>query len=91
MAGTNGATKWKRRRSSCYSVSKLSDAAFAWMQRNQRLTVSSDELWNALRATRPDLTDTTPTRKTPRTTCMRDLRKDSRFAVGKGQINLKVR
>jgi hypothetical protein len=69
-------------------MSKQSDAAFVWMQRNQCSTVSSDELWIALRATRPDLTDTTPTRKTPRTTCMRDLRKDSRFAVGKGQISL---
>jgi len=51
--------------------------------------ISSDALWEGLESERPDLTVKTATRKTPRTTCMRDLRKDARFNVGQGRIALK--
>lgn len=69
-------------------MSKFADAALGWMRQNNRAAVSADDLWNGLCAASPDLTEKTPCRKTPRNTCMRDLRKDSRFAVGKGLVRL---
>lgn len=69
-------------------MSKFGDAAFSWMRANRLSTVTSSELWAGLEATLPELTSKSATRKTPRSTCMRDLRKDSRFKVGKGVISL---
>jgi hypothetical protein len=66
-------------------VSKFGDATFALMKKRKLASMSSDELWKALPA---ELTAKSPARKTPRTTCMRDLRKDVRFTVGKGTISL---
>lgn len=66
-------------------MSKFGDAAFAWMKKHKLTSVSSNELWKGLP---PELTAKSPTRKTPRTTCMRDLRKDGRFTVSKGTISL---
>jgi hypothetical protein len=70
-------------------VSKMSEAAFAWMEKYHHRDVSSDELWRGLQAERPDLATKTPARKTPRTTCMRDLRKDTRFVVAGGRVMLR--
>lgn len=70
-------------------MSKFGDAASAWMRKHKLTSATSEELWTALRAAHPELTATSPTRKTPRATCMRDLRKDVRFEVGKGRISLK--
>ena len=70
-------------------MSRLSDAAFRIMTDRKITAIASAELWDALRAAEPELTATTPNRKTPRTTAMRDLRKDPRFNVGGGQISLR--
>lgn len=50
--------------------------------------MTSQELWEALDQVDPTLTEKTSRRKTPRTTMMRDLRKDARFLVGGGRITL---
>jgi len=67
-------------------VSRFGDAAFTWMRSHKRSSVTSNELWKGLETEWPEITTKTATRKTPRTTCMRDLRKDPRFRVGKGKI-----
>lgn len=59
------------------------------MQRNKKSEVSTDELWAGLSKAHPELTTPSPTRKTPRTTCMRDLRKDDRFQVGNRRVAVK--
>lgn len=52
-------------------------------------TVSTDELWKGLSLEHPELTTPTNERKTPRTTCMRDLRKDGAFEIGNRRVSLK--
>jgi len=72
-------------------MSRLSDAAYEWMRANSpTASVSSEELWRGVSARYPQLTEITPTRKTPRTTLMRDLRKDvkRRFVVGGRKVGL---
>ncbi len=69
-------------------MTKFSKAAFEWMQRHKKVEVASDELWAGLCATYPELTTVTEHRKTPRTTCMRDLRKDARFIIRERRIRL---
>lgn len=69
-------------------MSKFSDAAYAWMRNSKKSEASSEELWDGLRSAEPELTATSERRKTPRTTCMRDLRKDPRFTVGKRRVRL---
>lgn len=69
-------------------MSRFGDAAFSWMRSKKLKIVTSNELWAGLCAAHPELTQKSATRKTPRTTCMRDLRKDARFIVGKGQISI---
>jgi len=51
-------------------------------------SISSDKIWTALCKVEPERTAKTEARKTPRTTAMRDLRKDARFIVSKGKIQL---
>jgi len=70
-------------------VSKFADAAFDWMRQNKKREVTTEELWSGLARTKPDLTTPSESRKTPRTTCMRDLRKDSRFRVGDRRVSIK--
>lgn len=70
--------------------SKFADAAESWMKRHApNGGVSTDELWNGLSLEAPELTTPSPKRKTPRTTCMRDLRKDGRFEVGERKVRLR--
>jgi hypothetical protein len=69
-------------------MSKFSEAAFALMKRRAVTSISSGDLWRGLCESEPELTVVTPTRKTPRTTAMRDLRKDRRFVIGGGTISL---
>jgi hypothetical protein len=70
--------------------SKFSDAAERWLQKYAKgKTVSSDELWNGLTQSEPELCIVSEHRKTPRTTCMRDLRKDDRFEIGERKIRLR--
>jgi hypothetical protein len=51
--------------------------------------VTTADLWLALSKADPDLTTPCDTRKTPRATCMRDLRKDSSFEIGGGKVRLR--
>jgi hypothetical protein len=71
-------------------MSKFGDAAFQWMRKHEHVSITSEELWLGLCRAEPALTQKTPTRKTPRGTCMRDLRKDSRFKVGNRMVSLAV-
>jgi hypothetical protein len=68
---------------------KFALAAEAWFDENAvQGAVDSDTLWIGLKQRNPDLTTPSASRKTPRGTCMRDLRHDSRFKVGQGKISL---
>lgn len=69
-------------------MTKFSNAAYAWMQSHKKREVSSDELWGGLKESSPELTTPSERRKTPRTTCMRDLRKDPRFRMGNRKVAL---
>ena len=51
--------------------------------------MTTRDLWAALEAKHPELTTKTPTRKTPRTTCMRDVKKDARFDSAGGKVALR--
>lgn len=67
--------------------SKFALAAEEWFRSpSAPRTVSSGDLWDELCKIRPDLTSASPHRKTPRATCMRDIRKDPAFDVGGGKI-----
>jgi hypothetical protein len=69
--------------------SKFATAAHDWLQHNAKgKTVTTDELWDGLTKQHPDLTAATEQRKTPRTTCMRDLRKDAAFEIGDRKVKL---
>jgi hypothetical protein len=69
-------------------VSKYGDAAFALMTAAGARTMTTRALWAALESAQPELVRATPTRKTPRSTCFRDLRKDARFRVLGGSVTL---
>jgi hypothetical protein len=70
--------------------SRFADAAERWLNKHAKgKTVSSEELWNGLVVTEPELCAKSEHRKTPRTTCMRDLRKDDRFEVGERKVRLR--
>lgn len=71
-------------------MSKLSDAAYAWLIKHQGTQpIATDALWTGMRADYPDLTVVNANRKTPRTT-LRDLRLDrkKRFVVANRSIKL---
>lgn len=69
--------------------SRFAAAAEEWLRKHARnKAVTTDELWAGLSSTHPDLTSVTPERKTPRTTCMRDLRKDAAFIIGNRKVQL---
>lgn len=72
-------------------MSRYADAAYAWLKENAPdRDVTSNELWHGLNQARPDLTTPGEHRKTPRTTLMRDLRKDpaNRFVVGERKVRI---
>ena len=69
---------------------RFAETAEAWLRKHSPdKGVSTDELWQGLCKAHPDLTTPSETRKTPRTTCMRDLRKDPAFEVGNRKVSLK--
>jgi len=69
-------------------MSRFSDAAFKWMSKQRVTEISSNELWAGLQREFPELTTVSSNRKTPRTTMMRDLRKDTRFTVQNREITI---
>ena len=71
--------------------SRFAAAAEEWLKQHARnRTVSTDELWSGLEKSNPELTTPEATRKTPRTTCMRDLRKDAAFEIGDRKVKLRA-
>ena len=71
-------------------ASRFVGPAEKWLRANARgRAVSTKVFWRGLQESDPELTKATPERKTPRTTCMRDLRNDSRFVVANGMIALR--
>jgi hypothetical protein len=68
---------------------KFAVAAEEWMRKHAPSgTVSSGDLWAGLSKANPELTTPSETRKTPKATCMRDIRKDGAFDVGGGRVGL---
>ncbi len=68
---------------------KFAVAAETWLRKHSPTgSVETNALWSGLEKSNPELTTPSETRKTPRATCMRDLRKDPAFAVGGGRIGL---
>lgn len=74
-----------------YVASKFANAAYHWLKNNGQNEVSTDELWRGIQSAYPELTRVSDQRKTPRTTLMRDLRKDKeqRFILGKRRVALR--
>jgi hypothetical protein len=70
--------------------SRFAAAAEEWLQKHASgRRVSTKVFWEGLSKTRPDLTTPSEGRKTPKATCMRDLRNDPAFELGAGMISLK--
>jgi hypothetical protein len=71
--------------------SKFAQAAEEWFERVARVdTATTRDLWEGLCTMRPDLTTPSESRKTPKATCMRDLRLDPAFEVGAGRVRFKA-
>jgi hypothetical protein len=69
--------------------SRFAAAVEDWIRKtdpNRKFTTR--EIWEGLAKERPDLTAPSDTRRTPRATCMRDLRKDPAFSVSRGIVEL---
>ena len=70
--------------------SKFAVAAEQWFKlKIGHSAIETREFWTRFSADHPDLTTPTPSRKTPKATCMRDLRYDEAFEIGGGKIRLK--
>lgn len=70
--------------------SRFAIAAEAWFkERGKTDPVTTREFWDGLSQASPELTNASQTRKTPKATCMRDLRKDGGFIVGGGLVGLR--
>lgn len=73
-------------------ASKMAAAAHEWLRKHGGADgVSTDELWRGMREAYPELTSISERRKTPRTTLMRDLRKDreQRFVIQNRKVKLR--
>lgn len=73
-------------------ASKMANAAYEWLKKHGgKEGVSTEELWRGMQEAYPDVTAISERRKTPRTTLMRDLRKDGdqRFVVGNRRVKLR--
>lgn len=70
--------------------SRFAEPAEAWLRKHAADTaVSTKVFWEGLSEDRPDLTTPSEGRKTPKATCMRDLRNDPAFELGQGRIALR--
>jgi hypothetical protein len=73
-------------------ATKFATAAEEWFKKVAPAdTVTTAALWEGLCETRPDLTTPTERRKTPKATCMRDLRQAPGFTVADGRVTYKGR
>lgn len=71
---------------------RLADIAYDWLISNHPSnSVEASVLWSAMQKIDPIRTSVSETRKTPRTTFMRDLRMDKRqrFVVSRGKISIR--
>lgn len=69
---------------------KFAIIAEEWLHRHSpSAAISTAEFWRGLCDAYPEMTAPSETRKTPRATCMRDVRKDPAFKVSDGKIALK--
>jgi hypothetical protein len=69
---------------------RFADAAEQWFRRtNAPKAVTTAELWNGLCVLFPELTTPSERRKTPKATCMRDVRKDPAFEMADGRVTFK--
>jgi len=69
---------------------KFAVAAEDWLRKHAPSgTVTTADFWTGISKTNPELTTPSETRKTPKATCMRDVRKDGAFEVGGGRIGLR--
>ena len=70
--------------------SRFAEPAETWLRKHANgKAVSTKEFWDGLSQARPDLTSPSERRKTPKATCMRDLRIDPAFELGEGRIALR--
>jgi hypothetical protein len=71
---------------------KFAIAAEEWMSKHAAdKAITTKAFWEGLSKAYPELTTPSEKRKTPKATCMRDLRKDGAFEVGDGRISLRKR
>jgi hypothetical protein len=70
--------------------SRFAAPAEEWLRQHANgESVSTRQFWDGLSKTHPDLTTPREGRKTPKASCMRDLRKDPMFELGDGKIGLR--
>lgn len=70
--------------------SRFAEPAEQWLRKHAGgQPVSTKEFWDGLSKAHPELTTPSDGRKTPKATCMRDLRNDPAFELGSGKIALK--
>ncbi len=70
--------------------SRFAEPAEKWLKKHAAgAPVSTKDFWGGLCKEDPDLTTPSEGRRTPKATCMRDLRKDRAFELGGGKISLK--
>ncbi len=71
--------------------SRFIEPAKEWLSKhNGREPITLRDFWQGLSLNYPELTQPSEGRKTPRATCMRDLRYSSDFEVIKGTIRIKI-
>lgn len=71
--------------------SRFAAPAEEWLRKHARgAGVSTKEFWEGFSKEHPELTTPTEKRKTPKATCMRDLRLDPAFELGAGRIALRA-
>lgn len=67
---------------------KFAVAAEEWFRRHVPSgSISTKAFWAGFSQAYPGLTTPSESRKTPKATCMRDLRKDAAFSVAGGMIH----
>ena len=70
--------------------SRFIEPAKAWLSKHAGgKPMSTKAFWEGFCRDHPELTEATEKRKTPKATCMRDLRYNDAFEVGGGRISLK--
>jgi len=70
--------------------SRFATVAEEWLRAHAPdRTITTAEFWAGLESANPELTTPSERRKTPKATCMRDIRNDGAFEVGGGRVGLR--